>query len=269
MTKNLLLLPVLLLMAACTSNAPRGSESASVEVPVSRQTSGSDAQQRARVHTELGKLYLLDGRFDVALEEAGIAIEADAGYAPAYSLRGLTYMALRKGELAEDGFRRALSLAPNDPEINNDFGWFLCQSGRPKASIEHFNKAIANPLFSMPIKPLTNAGLCLLQIKDKGATEDQQAEGYFLRALRLDSKHSTALYWLADIAYRNGRFADAQTRLKDLHSLIDPFAASTWLALRVARRLGDRDEETRMHGLMRRKFRESPEYQKLSRGEFD
>ncbi|GAB1393580.1 type IV pilus biogenesis/stability protein PilW [Rhodocyclaceae bacterium] len=259
------------LLAGCNTTLPRPdtSEQANVELAVSRQISDSKEQQRAKVHTDLGRLYLLDGRYEVALEEAKIALEADGGYAPAYNLRALVYMALNKNELAEENFHRALGLARNDPEINNDYGWFLCQTGRPKASTAHFQVAISNPLFRQPIKPLTNAGLCLLLVQQDRQAEDRQAENFFLRALRIDPKHTDALFWLADIAYRGKRFEEAQLRLKELHKIIEPVSHSAWLALRLARKMGDRDEEARMMGIMRRKYRDTPEYQSLSRGEFD
>lgn len=265
------LVGAVMLLAGCNTSPSRPDlgEQASVDLAVSRQTTGSSEQQRAKVHTDLGRLYLLDGRYEIALEEARIALDADGGYAPAHNLRGLTYMVLGKHELAEDHFRRALGLARNDPEINNDYGWFLCQTGRAKASISHFRVTISNPLFQAPVKPLTNAGLCLLLVREDRPTEDRQAEDYFLRALRIDSRHTTALFWLADIAYRGGRFNDAQMRLKEMHKIIEPVAPSAWLALRLARKMGDRDEEARMMGLLKRKYRDSPEYQSLSRGEFD
>ncbi len=260
-----------MLVAGCNSSLPRPdtNEQANVELAVSRQTAGSNELQRARAHTDLGRHYLLDGRYEVALEEARIALESEGSYAPGHNLRGLTYMALNKNELAEESFRRALGLAKNDPEINNDYGWFLCQTGRAKAAINHFRVAINNPLYQMPVKPLTNAGLCLLLMNEDRKAEDRQAEDYLLRALRLDPKHATAIFWLADIAYRGNRFGDALVRLKDLHNMMEPVAQSAWLALRLARKMGDRDEEARMMGIMRRKYRDSPEYQKLSRGEFD
>lgn len=263
---------VLLATTGCNSSLPRPDtgEQANVEVAVSRQTATSNEQQRAKVHTDLGRLYLLDGRYEIALEEAKIALEADGAYAPAHNLRALVYMVLNQNELAEENFRRALSIARNDPEINNDYGWFLCQTGRAKASIPHFQVAINNPLFQQPIKPVTNAGLCLLLVRQDRKVEDRQAENYFLRALRIDPKHTAALFWLADIAYRGNRYDDALLRLKELHKIMpEPVAASAWLALRLARKMGDRDEEARMMGIMRRKYRDSPEYQSLSRGEFD
>lgn len=252
------------LLQACTANGPRGDEAGSIEVAVSRQSAGTEDRHRAKVHTELGQLYLREGRFEVALDEARIALEADSGYAPAHNLRGLVFMDLRKNDLAEDSFRRALGIARNDPEINNDYGWFLCQSGRPQDSIAYFKVAIANPLHDAQAKSLVNAGLCSLRSK-----ADREAEDYFLRAIRVDRRQITAHYWLADIAYRGGRFDDAQRRIRDFHTVNEPVAASAWLGLRIARKLGDREEEARLNGIIRRKFRDSPEYARMSRGEFD
>lgn len=256
-------LPVLLAvgLAGC---AGTGGHADGVQQAVSHQTATSDDLKRAKVHTELGTLYLREGRFAVALDEARIAIESERSYAPAYNLRGLTYMALRQNEQAEQSFRRALELAGNDPEINDDFGWFLCQTERPRDALAHFRVAIANPLYQSPGKALTNAGLCSILLK-----EDRQAEEYLLRAVRLDRRNVTALYWLADIAYRGKRYADAKLRMQDLHTGFEPTPETTWLALRIDRKLGDRDGEARNMGILRRKFRDSSEYLKMSRGEFD
>lgn len=259
------------LLAGCATKSPDGNEAANlnlepsnVERAVSRQTSTSEIRNRAKVHTELGRLYLGQSRYEVALDEARIAIEAESSYAPAHNLMALVYMALEKNDLAEKSFLEALQLASTDPEINNDFGWFLCQTGKAKLSIGYFRVAIGNPLYQAPVKALTNAGLCSLVIK-----EDKQAEEFLLRSLRLDPRNPTAVFWLADIAYRSGRLPEAKQRLKDLNTLIEPSPEAVWLALRVDRKLGDREGEARNMGILRRKFRETPEYQKMMRGEFD
>ncbi len=250
------------LLGGCvTAPAGRGDN---VEQSVARQTATSDARQRAKVHAELGALYLQDGRHEIALEEARIAIEADADYAPAHSLLGLIYMSLRKGELAERSLRRALQLAPGDPEINNNFGWFLCQNDRIKESFAYFQTAVGNPLYQTPAKALTNMGVCALMDKD-----DRKGEEYLLRALRADRANLRAMYLLAEIGYRAGRLADARQWMKDLHAKLEPTAESAWLALRIERKLGDREGEARFTGILRRKYRDSVEYQKLSHGEFD
>lgn len=246
------------------AGGPNPAGSAEVEQAVSRQTAATDDRQRAKVHAELGKLYFLEERFEVALDEARIALESDSTYAPAHNLTGLVYMALRKGELAEQSFRRALGLAANDPEINNDFGWFLCQTGRVKESLGHFQVALSNPLYQAPARALANAGMCALR-----NSNDRLAEGYFARALRLERGNQIALFWLADIDYRAKRFGDAQQKMKQLHATLEPTAQTAWLAVRIERKLGDREGEARFTSIMRRKHRDTPEYEMMMRGEFE
>jgi type IV pilus assembly protein PilF len=251
-----------LLLAGCVG-APVVQQGTS-EQAVSRQTSTSDAQQRAKIHTELGSAYLESGRFGVAQEEALIAIGADPGYAPAYNLIGLVHMNLRENVAADEDFQKALKLAPNDPEINNNYGWFLCQTERVKQSVGHFMAAIKNPLYTTPAKAMTALGICYLKLPDDAAAED-----FLLKALRLDGGNVEALYWLSDIYYRKGRYNEARLALSNLHKAMEPNSQSAWLALRVERKIGDREGEARYASLLRRKFQGSPEYQKLMQGQYE
>lgn len=250
-----------LVLAGC-AGAP--STQVASEQAVSQQAATSEARNRAKIHTELGSLYLQDQRFGVALEEARIALAADSSYAPAFNLLGLVHMFLAENGPAEENFQRALRLAPQDPEINNNYGWFLCQSGREKQSIDHFMTAVKNPLYTTPSRPLTNLGVCYTRLKD-----DKAAEESFLRALRMDNgANIQALYGLGDIYYRSGRYNDARRALGDLHKLTEPNSQSTWLGLLTERRIGDREAEARYMSTLRRKFQGSPEYQKLMQGQY-
>jgi type IV pilus assembly protein PilF len=253
-----------IVLAACAGSAPRP-QPPEAEAPVSQQQVGAgDPVQRAKVHTELGALYLADGRLATALEEARTAAEANPDYAPAYSLLGLIHMYLHENPQAEENFERALRLAPGDAEINNNFGWFLCQTSRERRSIGYFQTAIKNPLYATPIKPLTNAGICSLRMGD-----DKAAEEFLTRALRIENDNATALYWLADVLYRTGRIGEARLRIQDLHHQVEPDAASAWLALRIDRKFGDREGEARYAGVLRRKFADTPEYQKYLQGQYE
>ena len=234
------------------------------ERPVSQQATTSDAIQRAKVHTELGGLYLSQGNIGVALEEARKAVAAATGYAPAHSLMGLIHMQMRDNGAAEESYRRALSLAPADPEINNSYGWFLCQSGREQLAIEHFQAALKSPLYTTPSLANANAGICSLRLKDEKAAED-----YFLRALRLDPGNERATYFLADIAFRQGRLSAARQRLVELHKHGEPSAETLWLSVRIERQLGERDIEARLSAQLRRRFPEAPETQRLMQGRYD
>jgi type IV pilus assembly protein PilF len=250
----------LFLLTACAGgpSVQPGSEQA-----VSQQTATTEVRNRAKIHTELGGLYLQDQRFGVALEEARIAIEADSSYAPAYNLLALVHMFLQEHAQAEDHFQRALRLAPADPEINNNYGWFLCQSGRERQSIEHFMVAVKNPLYSTPARPLSNLGQCYQKLKD-----DKAAEEFFLRAIRLDNGNAQALFGLGELYYRNGRPYEARKQIGELHKRGEPNAQSAWLGLLIERKTGDREAEARYNSILRRKFQDSPEYQKLMQGQY-
>ena len=56
---------------------------------------GSQANKSAQVHTELAGLYFERAQAGIALEEIGLALQADPDYAPAYGMRGLVHMSLR------------------------------------------------------------------------------------------------------------------------------------------------------------------------------
>lgn len=225
----------------------------------------SDPQTRARLHTELAALYFQDGNMPVALEELRIALEADPRYAPAYNVRGLVRVYLREMTLAEDDFRQALRLAGDDPEINNNYGWFLCQTGQEREAIRHFTRAIANPLYQTPDRAYFNAGQCSLKLGDLAAAED-----FFQKVLRLLPGHLPATLQLAHVDYRRGHYEAARTRLAEIQrSGAEPNADLLWLALRVERRLGNRNAEAGYANQLRRKFSASPEHQELLKGNFE
>ncbi|MGP1678745.1 MAG: tetratricopeptide repeat protein, partial [Burkholderiales bacterium] len=101
-----------------------------------------DPRNRARIHTELASAYFERGSMGIALEELRTAISADPNYAPAYNVLGLVHMDLRENDVAQRHFERALALSPNDPDVNNNYGWFLCHTGREEQSIAYFLAAL-------------------------------------------------------------------------------------------------------------------------------
>lgn len=252
----------MLLLAGCTATGSGSGQGA--QQAVSAQPAEGEQQQRAKVHTELGSLYMLDGRSAIALEEARIALAADPNYAPAYNLLGLTHMVLNEPRLAEDNFQKALRLAPGDPEISNNYGWFLCQNGREQGSIAYFMAAANNPLYTTPTKPYTNAGVCSVRLKD-----DKAAEEHLMTALRLSPTNTQALFWLADIAHRQGRYSEARQWAGDIEKMMEPTAEVIWLTLRIERKLGNREAEARYASQLRRRFPGSPEQRLLAQGQYE
>lgn len=262
-----LALSIVVLGGGCAGGGAGGGPEMSMATstgPVSQAPAVGDARNRAKIHTELASLYFQNGNMAVALEEVGIALDADSSYAPAYNVRGLVHMHLRENGTAEESFRHALSLAGGDPEINNNYGWFLCQTGRERASIAYFMNAVKNPYFPTPEKAYVNAGVCAAQINDLAA-----AEGYLQTALRLGRNTASVLYPLAEVQYRRGDYEEARRLLGDLHRSGEATAQSLWLAVRTERRLGDRTAEASYTAQLRRRFPDSKESQDMKRGIYE
>jgi type IV pilus assembly protein PilF len=220
-----------------------------------------DPQTRARAHTELGALYFQDGNLIVALEELTLAAAIDPDYAPAFATRGLVLYYVKELESAEKDFRRALDLEERNPEINNNYGWFLCQTDRARESIQYFERAYKNPLYQTPANAYLNAGACLIKLDDLDAAQDALE-----RSLRLMPGNPQAMYHLADVSYRRGNFDSARKRMTEVVRQVEPGPEMLWLLLRIERRLGNRADEQSLAAQLRRKFPDSAEYQELLKG---
>lgn len=248
------------LVAGCGTPQPEGPQVESTSF-----TGGShDPRNRARVRTELAALYYQRGNMNVALEELRMAVAADPNYATAHGMFGLVYMDLKENQLAQTSFERALGLAPDDPDINHNFGWFLCQTNREAEALAYFQRALRNPLYATPARTYTAAGTCALRRGDLSG-----AEVFLQRALAIDPNQPAALLQLAQTRYRQLNYAEARRLLARHAKLVEPTAESLWLALRVERRLGQRTTELSYANQLRRRFPASREAQALQRGHYE
>jgi type IV pilus assembly protein PilF len=250
---------LLALLAGCASH----SDAPTVETGTIVGEVG-DPRNRAKAHTELGAMYYQRGAMAIALEELRVATAADSGYAPAYSMLGLVYMDLKENRLAEENFERALRLSPNDPDINHNYGSFLCNAGREKESIQYFVQALRNPLYATPWRSYSSAGICSLR-----SNNVRDAEEFLQRALKLEPDDPPSLLKLGQIRYAQGNVEEARRLVSRYNKLLPPSAESLWLALRIERKAGQRVAEQAYANQLRRRYPTSDEYQSLQRGKFD
>lgn len=224
---------------------------------------GSNPNASAKVHTELAGMYFEMGKHGVALEEIELALNANRNYAPAYNVRGLVRMALREDNEAEEDFQKSLRLDNTDSDAHNNFGWFLCQRDRVKEAIPQFMAALKNPLYQTPARAYLNAGLCSRKVGN-----NKDAEEFLQRALQLQPDLVQAAQALAELNFANGDYFAAKryiTIVADKSGSMN--AEQLWLALRIARKNGDRNAESSYGMQLRKLFPDSRETQILLRGE--
>lgn len=257
----------MLWLAGCaTDGAPGSDAGTSAGISVDRPAlpgspEESEERRRARIRLELAASYYQQGNYRVALDELRQAIEIDPNYAPVYGVLGLVYADLGDRDRAEDAFQHGLRITPNDAELNNSYGWFLCQTGREQASLERFARALDDPLYRTPAKPLHNAGICALRIGD-----EETAERNLQRSFQVDPSNAVAMYHLAELYLKRGDAGRARFYSQRLLSTYEPTAQTLWLGLRVEHALGNADAEKSLAAQLRRRFPDSPESALLAQG---
>ncbi len=240
---------IVLLSTACASNEQSKN-------PV-------DAKASARIHTELGAVYYGQKQYSLALDELNYALSMDSKYAPAYGVRGLVNMDLQRDKKADEDFKRSLNLDEEDSGTRNNYGWFLCQRGREKESMEQFTEAMNNPLYATPEKVYMNAGLC-----SKKFGKIIEAETFLKKALSIQSNMPEALLGMAELSFAKADFVGAKSYFLRLsRNGAELSAADLMLAARVERKLGDINAEESYKLQLRKRFPESRETQLILSGE--
>ena len=243
-----------LLLAACSSQSTVSSS------PVTENEMQSP-RRKAEVHTALAGEYFARGAYAVALSETRSALKDDDKYYAAWNMQGLVYMELREDGPAREAFERALSLSPNNPEVLNNYGWFLCTRNDGDRGLAFMKRAYADPLYPTPEKAYLSAGLCLRKLG-----RVQEAEDSLRRAVLIRPDMIGALYNLAIVTYDRGAYKDADAYLGRYMRLttLPPLDALV-LGVRIARANSDSGSEQSYLQQLRRRFPDSPELAALEK----
>ena len=251
------------LAAACTTTTTVNGVPVAESSPSTAQPE-ADSRRRAEIRLQLASGYYQKGQLSVALDEVRRALSFDPNYALAHSMLGLIYLDLGDRREAEASYAQALRLDPDNPEVLNNHGWFLCQTGRERESIDYFKRAAANRLYRTPGLAMQNAGLCMLRLKDTEA-----AEGYLRRSFELDASNPVTKFQLARLYLRTKQVDRASFYYGLIEKGPNPPPELLWLGLRIARASADLRRERQLAEELRLRFPNSPEAAALARGAFD
>ncbi len=219
------------------------------------------APVRANLHAELAAGYYERGQMDVALQELNEAVKIDATNPKIYNVYGLVYATMGQDSDAVQNFRKAIELAPNDSEIRQNWGWYLCTHGQARESIPEFEMAARNPLYKTPEIALINAGRC-----SGSLGETQSAEAFFRRALSLSPNNPQAAFSLSQLAYKEGRLAEARSLMKPVMLQTSPPPDALALGVCIERKLGDKSAEASYASQLRNRYPNSPEAKTIATG---
>ena len=224
----------------------------------------ADPHKRAAVRLQLAAGYYQKGEADIAIKEAKDAANLDPGLAGAYGLLGLIYMDMDRNDQADDNFRHALRLDPDNPDLNNNYGWFLCRTHHERDALTYFDRAADNRQYTTPAMALQNAGICLMQVGDT-----ERAEKYLMRAFQDDASSPVAKFQLARLYLKTHRIDRAEFYYDLLGKGVEPNSQMLWLGIRIAHAKPDPRLQHRLSEELRSRFPNSPEVNLLNREAFD
>jgi type IV pilus assembly protein PilF len=214
-------------------------------------------KEAAEFNMQLGVSYFRQGDLRQAQAKLEKAISQDPGLATAHSALALVYERLGDLPGAEQHYRRAASLRPDDPDNLNGLAIFLCsQKQKPEEALGYFQRALAIPLTRKDYNRammFANAGVCAKR------TDLARAEDYLRQALALDPGYNEALLQLADVAYERGNFLQARGFVERYLAVAPASPAALWVAYRVERALGAGQPSQRYGERLRLEFPDSAE----------
>jgi type IV pilus assembly protein PilF len=225
----------------------------------------ADVDRRARVRMELASGYYARGQLETALDEVKLALAAKPDLPDAYNLRGLIYQSLGDDRLAEENFKRALQLAPGDPNTMHNYGWYLCQRNRLAEAQAQFQQAIATPRYPGLARSLMTQGICHTR-----AGSWAEAERSLGRSYELDPSNPVTAVNLADVLYRRGEYERARFYIGRVNGVPELSNAQTlWLAARIENKAGNARAARDIGRQLRNRFPQAPETALFERGRFD
>jgi len=242
----------LCLLAGCVASAPNQPPKAANKV------SSQDLDQAAIYNTQLAVDALRKNNLQEAKDKITRALEQDSRNAEVQAAAGLIYERLGDDRQADTHYLRALSLAPKNPSIQNNYAVYLCRNGNADRGQKMFLEAAANPLYRTPEAAFVNAGTCA-----RGAGNAEQAEQHFRKALGLNPRNVEALIQLADLELAAGNLLPARAFLERYLALTPATAQSLWLGVRLERAMGNPQTATTYGDRLKSQFPTSVETRQL------
>lgn len=224
----------------------------------------SNRNKAADTNTQLAIAYLNRGNAEVALEKIERALAQDPTFSEAHTVAGIVYEQMGRFDKAEVHYRQAVRLSPDDGNLLNNYGQFLCTLDRVEESLEYFTRAIEQPFYRTPEVALTNAGACLERV---GRADE--AERNFRRALEANEVYPDALYRLSRSLCTRGDNFRARAFLDRYHGVAPQSPESLWLCLVIETRLNDPETAGRCADRLASGFPDSRHARLLAEGNED
>ncbi len=223
MKKAILSISVALFMSACVT----------VEVNQEPEIK-TPPKEKAEARIALGMGYLDQGNMIKARENLELAYE----HAPKYYRSQLSlahyYEKVGEDKKARSMYEKSLSQNPENGNVLNNFGTFLCKQGEYEKADKFFNRAIEQPYYYQVAGSYENAAFCALK-----SGKQEQAMAYFKRALDYEPMRFRSNLNLAKLEIESDMLMDARLRLMRFSQSYGPRKEALQLMIELETRAGN------------------------------
>jgi type IV pilus assembly protein PilF len=194
----------------------------------------TDQKEAARTRIALGINYLQRG--DNA--QAKFNLEKAKSLAPelaeVHNALAYYYQQVAEFEAAENSYKTAIELEPNNADSYNNYGAFLCQRGKYDQAEQLLLQAISRPGYIRAADSYENIALCRLEQKDF-----IQAKTYLDLSIKHNASRPSALFNLASVNYAMADLPAAQVLLDRMQSASQISPRSVLLGYLIAQEQQD------------------------------
>lgn len=180
----------------------------------------------APTHLERGRIYLILGQAELALDALRRAVELDPLQAEAHSALGVALLAVGQSLEALDGFRKAAELEPDDADRQTNLGTAYMMRGLVKEAIVAYERAVS--LAPDDARAQGDLGTAYL-----ASNQPKSAAVHLARAVELAPERAT---FLSNLGYAHQMAGDFAGAVREYRAALskDPRLGSAWINLGTA-----------------------------------
>jgi len=218
--------------------------------------------ERIQAWNNLASEYIRLQQYEDAKRPLKQALEIDSNASTSLMLMALVFQRQEEHSTADEYYKKALSVAPSDAMINNNYGVFLLNIQRYVEACAYLSKAANDPLYVQRVWALENLASCY----DRSG-QIEKAEQAYLQVLRLSPNVAGALVALGTIEYQRQAYGKASNYFERFSSLVRLRQAehtpnSLYLGVLLAREQQDPGKAATYALLLKNLYPDSVEYQR-------
>lgn len=184
--------------------------------------------EKAITYLNMGVRYLDMGELRFAKDNLEKALDWDSNNPDIHNAAAALYEKIQEPERAKSHYQTALRLSPENPQSQNNYGRFLCETGSYEEGMQYLKTALNMPLNNRRWFALTNSGRCLIKQAQKS-----EAEANFREALQLQPDYSPALLEMLKLTYNDGKYMSAKAFLQRYQNVAQANPEFLWYAMQI------------------------------------